>query len=90
MPLFLTLKNGLQILVQDENIKWWRGKKVMVLRATNGHRIALLPREIIMAEVIPLNEYERAQEEAKRKREQQEASQGRIARPALMVPRKTH
>lgn len=92
MPLILILKNGVNFIIQGEKIdpSEWKGKKLKPTKAVNGHDTLISPAEVCVIEHIPLDEYQQKIEEIRRQKEEKSGGQqqGRIARPAMVIPRK--
>lgn len=93
MPLFLTLKNRIQFAIEGEKINPsdWKGKKWRVAKGMNGHELVVLTSEVCIVEYVPLDEYKTHLEQARQENEKKLADQqGRIARPAMMIPKKVN
>ena len=91
MPVVIYFKNGTQLVIKGERIekKEWKHGHRLQKKAINGHNILILTDEINIVEYVPDEEYQQRIEEMKRQKEAQAGAQAsRIARPAMMIPRK--
>ena len=93
MPLIVYFKNGTQLVIKGISLdpKEWKPGRIVKRQTPAGHDILILTSDINLIEYVPDEEYQRRIEEMRRQREEQAAAQAsRIARPAMMIPRKSN
>ncbi len=89
MPIVIIFKNGLNVVLSEENLnaKEWKPGRVLKKKAVNGHEVLIITDAVAIIEHMPDEEYRLKLEEIEKKKEA-ERQGPRIARPVFVTPKK--